>query len=137
MNTTWLGAACMATFFTACSTTMDMKPTKNGPFVTATYDVPVERQEEFLIALIAAEDAMREAGLITAWPAVRMRSRAEPSLLLEVFQWCDDASFEEAQRTPAGREQGGLRETLWTSGGFGVERFPEAQEPWAQFAPLH
>ncbi len=110
-----------------------MQPTKTGPFVTATYEVPVESQTEFLVALESAEATLRAEGLITEWPAVRMRSRGNERLILEVFQWTDDESFESAQSNPAVLAKWGGLEKLWADGGFGLARFPEAQEFWAQY----
>ncbi len=57
-------------------------------------------------------------------------------MLLEVFEWVDDQAFERAQQNPQALECWGGFESLWIDGGFGVERFPEAKLPWAQFASI-
>lgn len=111
-------------------------PTPTGPFVTATYQVPIENQGAFVDVLKEVEGVMRRAGLITGWPAVRMRSKKQPDLILELFQWTDDTSFDTAQETPAVLELWGQLEGLWTDGGFGVARFPESGDFWAQFDSL-
>lgn len=105
-------------------------------FVTATYEVPVDRQSEFLALLKKCEQQMRQEGLITSRPAIRMQSKAEPQLILEIFEWADDGAFERAQQTPAVLEYWGKYERLWTSGGFGMSRFPETNENWAQYPTL-
>jgi hypothetical protein len=112
---------------------MTTPPTPNGQFVTATYQVPIENQAAFVDVLKEAEGVMRGAGLITVWPAVRMRSKKQPDLILELFQWTDDTSFDKAQETPAVLELWGQLEGLWTDGGFGVDRFPESGDFWAQY----
>ncbi len=115
---------------------MSTDPTAIGPFVTATYQVPMENQATFIEVLKQVEGVMRGVGLITDWPAVRMRSKKQPDLILEIFQWTDDTSFDKAQETAAVLELWGKLEGLWTDGGFGVDRFPESAEFWAQYHSL-
>lgn len=105
-------------------------------FVTATYEVDPDRQPGFLTLLRECESAMREQGLITDRPILRMRSLKESDLILEIFEWSDEGAFERAQETPAVLEYWGRYESVWTSGGWGIARFPEASEAWAQFEPL-
>lgn len=124
---------------TTASAYTDMKsqtPSTTSPFVTATYEVPLERHKEFLLTLRNAELAMRAEGLITEWPALRLISREDATLILEVFQWTDATSFEAAQRTPSVLVHWAELEKLWRDGGFGMERFPESRQGWAQYDTL-
>ena len=103
---------------------------------TATYRVAVKDQDAFLKLLKDAEQTMREVGLITNRPIIRMRSLEDPELLLEIFEWADSGAFERAQKDPRILEHWGQFEALWKSGGFGLKTFPEAERPWAQFEPF-
>lgn len=105
-------------------------------FVTATYEVDPGRQPEFMALLRECEDVMRAEGLITERPAVRMRSLGEPALMLEIFEWTDDRAFDRAQENPKVLDYWGRYEATWTSGGWGISRFPEASTGWAQFESL-
>ena len=71
--------------FNACAKKTNMEPAKSGQFVTATYQVSVENQSEFLILLRKAETVMRAEALITPWPAIRMRSKKDPEFILEIL----------------------------------------------------
>ncbi len=102
-------------------------------YTTATYRVVVEKQEEFVELLKGAEDTMRREGLITTREAIRMRSLAEPELILEIFEWVDSTAFERAQKNPHILEWWGKFEATWEEGGFNLSQFPEAGQPWAQF----
>ena len=132
-----VATACVPLLLTSCVAPMQSPPTPDGPFVVATYDVPPERHPEFLAVLQKAERVMRSEGLISPWPAIRMRSQATPSMILEVFQWTGGDSFEKAQRHPLVLEQWQTLEVLWTTGGFGLDQIPESHQPWARFDSLH
>ena len=112
---------------------MNMEPTESGQFVTATYQVPVEKQSEFIHLLREAETVMRAEGLITSWRAIRMRSKKDPEFILEILQWADNKAFQRAQNTPAVLKLWGQFEALWKEGGFGVARLPEVNDRFAQY----
>ena len=65
-----------------------------------------------------------------------MRSVKDPMLILEIFEWVDHESFEKAQQSPSVLALWGELEKLWEDGGFGIKEFPEASQPWAQFATI-
>ncbi len=110
--------------------------TDSGQYTTATYRVAVEKQDAFIELLRGAERTMREEGLITPKPVFRMRSRAESELLLEIFEWVDSGAFERAQQNPRILEWWQKFEATWKEGGFGLSRFPEAEQPWAQLEAI-
>lgn len=103
---------------------------------TATYSISDDRQPTFLELLRGAEATMREIGLITDRPVIRMRSLADPRFLVEIFEWSDAGAFERAQKDPRILEWWGKFEPTWEAGGFGLSELPEAAQPWAQFAPV-
>ncbi len=132
LHAKYLGALALA-IFPSCVSMKPLAPSTTGPFVTATYEVPNELHDEFIVALKGAETTLRAEGLITEFPAIRMRSRGNENLILEVFQWTDDTSFGKAQQMPSVLEHWGGLEKLWSDGGFGLGRFPESKEFWAQY----
>ncbi len=105
-------------------------------YTLATYRVAKEKQEDFVALLKGAEMEMREVGLITSRPVIRMRSLADQQLLLEVFEWVDSNAFERAQRDPRIVAWWQKYEATWLEGGFGLGQFPEAAQAWAQFEPI-
>lgn len=105
-------------------------------FVAATYQVPESSQAAFLELQRGCETAMREQGLITERAIMRMRSLEDPELLLEMFEWVDEGAFGRAIENAKVQAFWGQYEDLWKEGGFGLERFPEAKLPWAQFAAI-
>jgi len=106
-------------------------------FVTTTYQVAVENQTQFVALLVEAEKVMRAENLITSGPILRMRSIANPKLIMEVYEWVDDKAFDRAQNTPSLLAVWGKFESVWEDGGFGVNRFPESSQPWAQYEAIH
>ncbi len=110
--------------------------TDSRQYTTATYRVAIEKQGEFVELLKGAEDSMRREDLITAREVLRMRSLAEPELLLEIFEWVDSKAFERAQQNPRILEWWGRFKATWKGGGFGLSQFPEAGQPWAQFETI-
>ena len=110
--------------------------TESRRYTTATYRVAEEKQEKFVELLKGAERSMRREGLITTREVLRMRSLAEPELLLVVFEWVDSTAFERAQQNSHILEWWGKFEATWKEGGFGLAQFPEAGQPWAQFETI-
>lgn len=127
--------ACTAALFTVPAHG-DEDVSDSRRFTTATYRVAVEKQDQFLALLKGAEQEMRELGLITNRPIIRMRSLEDRRLLLEIFEWSDSTAFERAQKEPRILVWWGKFEALWEEGGFGLSKFPEAQQPWARFEPI-
>ena len=110
--------------------------TDTRQFTTATYRVAMQNQEAFLELLKGCEGTMRELGLISDRPAIRMRSLADPELLLEIFEWADAEAFGRTQKEPRVLEWWGKYEATWIRGGFGLTEFPEASQSWAQFKTI-
>lgn len=106
-------------------------------YVTSTYQVPSENQVKFLEALKNTETTLREEGLITDMIAIRMKSKTNPELILEIFEWKNSKSFDLAQQNPKVLAHWSELEKLWVDGGFGLQRFPEAGEYWAQYISIH
>ena len=107
-----------------------------GQIVTATYQVAPERQADFLELLHGCEATMRSEGLITTRPIIRMRSKADPAMLVEIMEWVDDTAFDRAQKNPLVLQWWGQYEALWERGGFGMGDIPESKQPWAQYQAL-
>ncbi len=119
------------------STAEEVRTMKGPQFTLATYRVELDKQVEFIGLLKGCESTMREEGLITTSPILRMRSNADPTLILEIFQWVDSGAFERAQENRAVLDWWGKYEKTWMEGGFGMNTFPEASQPWAQFQTIH
>jgi hypothetical protein len=117
----------------ASSSETEISVNDRAQFVMATYQVEVSKQSEFLSLLLEAERVMRSEKLITNSPILRMRSKANHKLILEVFEWVDDTAFDRAQANPKVLAIWGKFESIWETGGFGVSLFPEAAQPWAQY----
>ncbi len=109
-----------------------MKP----QFVIATYQVALQHQEDFFSLLNETETIMRREDLITSKPIFRMKSIQDPKVIMEVFEWKDDSSFDKAQHTPSVLSMWGKYESLWEKGGFGINQVPESNQPWAQFTSV-
>lgn len=102
-------------------------------FVIATYEVVEQNQKEFISLLKETELIMRQDKLITSKSIFRMQSIINPKIIIEVFEWVDSKSFDQAQNNPAILSMWGKYESLWEKGGFGVNQVPEASQSWAQF----
>ncbi len=109
----------------------------NKQFVTATYQVKEDKQDGFINLMKQAETIMREEKLISSNPVFRMRSLTNPELLIEIFEWIDAQAFERAQQNPKVLSIWGQFQASWIDGGFGLIRFPESNQPWAQFSSIH
>lgn len=114
--------------------TIHLKP---GQFVTATYQVALQHQADFLELLYGCEATMRSEGLITERPVIRMRSKVDPTMLVEILEWVDDTAFVRAQKNPRVLQWWGKYEALWERGGFGMSELPETAQPWAQYQALN
>ena len=108
----------------------------DGQLVTATYRVALERQADFLELMRTCERVMLDEGLITRRPFIRMRSKVDPTILIEIFEWLDATSFGKAQQNASVLEMWRNYEAAWLEGGFGLDQVPEASQPWAQFDPV-
>jgi hypothetical protein len=109
---------------------------KPGQIVTATYKVALKNQAAFLKLLHGCEATMRSEGLITTRPVTRMRSKVDPTMLVEILEWVDDTAFGRAQKNPRVLQWWGKYEALWERGGFGMSEIPETKQPWAQYQAL-
>jgi hypothetical protein len=123
--------------FGGVSTGEETKAVNDSPqYTIAAYRVAVENQPAFIELLKGAEVTMRQQSLITDSPIFRMRSREDPTRILEIFQWSDPEAFERAQQNPEILKWWGQYEEIWAEGGFGLNQFPEAAQPWAQFETI-
>lgn len=95
----------------ALATEKSMK--EQGQFVMATYQVDIARQAEFHSLLEEAERVMRSENLITNLSVMRMRSKVNPKLILELFEWVDNKAFERGQASPKMQSVWGKFESVW------------------------
>ncbi len=105
-------------------------------FITATYEVELDKQDEFMDVLKACELLMREEGFITARRTIWMQSKDDPKMIVEIFELVDETSFDSAQDNAQLMAYWTRLTELWIRGGFGVNEFPEAAKPWAMYRSL-
>ena len=101
--------------------------------VLATYRVKIENSPRFLKLLKQCELVMRQEGLITSRAILRIKSQLDKEVIVEIFEWKTAQSFQEAQKNNLVLQQWKAYEELWIEGGFGLNKIPESELPWAKF----
>ena len=104
--------------------------------VIATYKVKKENFNDFLRLMNECEMCMRKENLITSKPIYRMQSVINEEFLVEIFEWQNKNSFQEAQNNISILNIWKLYEEKWVKGGFGINEIPESNNSWAQFKSI-
>lgn len=104
--------------------------------VTATYEVPLQNQPEFLRIVGAKRKYFVEKGFATDRTPVLMHSHSRPEILIEVFEWTSEQAIQRAHEDPGVLEFWGQMEKQWTRGGFPLSELPESSQQFPNFAPV-
>lgn len=105
-------------------------------FITATYEVELGKQAEFMGVLKDCEILMRREGFITERGTIWMQSKENPKMIMEIFELVDDKAFGLAQENDELMALWGKLVALWVRGGFAANELPEAQNPWAMYKAI-
>lgn len=96
----------------------------------ASYQVEVDQRQAFLDELIATEAAYREGKFVTERPIMRMVSKKDPELILEVIEFASAEAVSAVMTHERVQAHWGRLKSLWKDGDFAADRIPEAHEPW-------
>lgn len=105
--------------------------------VIATYNVPPQNQKRYFEVMRRRRNYFLAAYYVTSRKPIVMRSRKDPAIIVEVFEWTGEEAIEKAHKDPKVIDGYWKKmEALWEEGGFGLEKLPEAGDPFAGFDPV-
>lgn len=100
----------------------------------ATYKVAMENQEQFFTIMRRRRQYLLAAYYMTRRDPIVMRSRKDPTVIVEVFEWVSEERIAKAREDS--RVVDGYRKEmteLWEDGGFSLGQLPEADDPFAGY----
>ena len=102
----------------------------------APYRVPKKNQKAFFELILEKKAYFLEKGYISQRMAMVLRSRKDPEILLEFFEWLGEPACESAKTDPVVLNYWEKMAGLWEDGGFGLIRIVESMEGVLLFDPL-
>ncbi len=109
---------------------------KSPVVVFAVYRVAIENQPAFMKVVREKLEFFHKMRYRTDREPILLRSRVNPEIIIDVFEWASEEAIERAHHDVEVRKRWDRMEKLWIEGGIPLGKLPEAEQPFANFEPI-